>query len=97
MRHVAVPQIRNPKQRPVRQVAVPRAVVQLQQSVINRPGLMTLPAAIHYGRGAIDQFKVWELEMCFLVDAGFAVPFAAWNAAVAIAKDTLVLTGRWAS
>ena len=75
---------------------MPRAIVQLQESVINRPGLMTLPAAIHYGRGAIDQFKVWEFEMYFLVDADFAVPFAAWNAAVAIAKDTLILTGRWA-
>ena len=75
---------------------MPRAVVQLQESVINRPGLMTLPAAIHYGRGAIDQFKVWEFEMYFLVDAGFAVPYAAWNAAVAIAKDTLLSSGRWA-
>ena len=38
---------------------------------------------------------MWELELCFRVDAGFAVPFAAWNAAVAIANDTLVSTGRW--
>ena len=78
----------------MRQVAVPRAIVQLQQSVINQPGLKTLPAAIHYGRGAIDQFKVWEFEMYFLVDAAFEVPFAAWNAAVAVAKNTLLSTGR---
>lgn len=86
--------IYNPKMRPMRQVAVQRVLVQLQESLINRPGLMTLPAAIHYGRGAIDQFKVWAFEMYFLVDASFAVPFAAWNAAVAIAKDTLLSTGR---
>ncbi|KAK9836979.1 hypothetical protein WJX81_004257 [Elliptochloris bilobata] len=75
------------------QVVAPLAIVQTLQSLINRPGLKTLPAAIHYGRNAIDQFKVWELEMYFRVDAAFAVPFAAWNAAVVIAKDTLVTTG----
>lgn len=32
--------------------------------------------------------------MWFRVDPAFAVPFAAWNAVVAIAKDTLVANGR---
>ena len=43
---------------------------------------------------AIDQFKCYDFEMWFRVDPAFAVPFAAWNAVVAIAKDTLVTNGR---
>ena len=80
-----------------RQVVSQRAIVSAQQYLINQPGLKTIPAAIHYGRTAIDQFKVWEIEMFIRVDPDFTVPFAAWNAAVAIAKETLVANGRRAS
>ncbi|KAK9836984.1 hypothetical protein WJX81_004351 [Elliptochloris bilobata] len=72
------------------QALAPRLIFQTLQSLINRSGLMTLPAAIHYGRGAVDQFKIYDFEMYFRVDADFAVPFAAWNAAVTVAREMLV-------
>lgn len=75
-------------------MVAPRLIVTSQQYIINRPGLKTLPAAIHYGRNAVDQFKCYDFEMWFRVDPAFVVPFAAWNAVVAIAKDTLVTNGR---
>ena len=76
------------------QVATPRLLFQAVQSLINRPGLNTLPAAIHYGRGAIDQMKVYNFEMYFRVDPDFRVPFDAWNAAAAVVKPLLVESGR---
>ncbi len=77
-----------------RQVAAQRVVVQTQQSLLNVPGLKTLPAAIHYGRHAIDQFRVYDFEMTFRVDPDFRVPFDAWNAGVAVVKEALVAHGR---
>ena len=78
------------------QVVTPRLLFQALQSLINRPGLKTLPAAIHYGRSAIDQMKIYNFEMYFRVDADFQVPFAAWRAAVAVVKSLMVERGRCA-
>ncbi|KAK9821229.1 hypothetical protein WJX81_004376 [Elliptochloris bilobata] len=54
---------------------------------------MTLPAAIHYRRGSVDQFKISDFEMYLRVDAEFAVPFAAFNAAVKVAREMLIERG----
>ena len=71
-------------------------MVTAQQFLVNKPGLKTLPAAMHYGRGAIDQYKCWEIEMCFRVDPEFKVPFAAWNAAIRVTKEVIISSGRCA-
>ena len=79
------------------QVVTPRLLFQALQSLINRLGLKTLPAAIHYGRSAIDQMKIYNFEMYFRVDPDFQVPFAAWRAAAAVVKSLMVERGRCAA